>query len=109
MDNNAKITKRQFIAKIQERNVCNAEDATHIYESFMGVLTESILEGQEVILTGFGNFILKPHKGHKVCFANEGESINDYLTLKFSTSNVFNRKLRYVEPSMIEDKIHTSE
>ena len=100
MDNNGKITKRLFIAKIQEKNVCNVEDATYIYESFMNVLTDCILEGREVILTGFGNFILKPHKGHKFCFSND-DKINDYITLKFSTSNVFNRNLRCVDPITI--------
>lgn len=92
-----KITKRTFIEllekKIAEMNN-DALSAEDIYELFMETLTDEILKGNNVTLTGFGNFELKPHGGHTVHFSAETKKIDSYLTLRFYPSNVFNKRLR---------------
>lgn len=102
-----KVSKRLFIEKISKKKNCTPEEAVDIYESFMEVLTDEILKGNEVILTGFGNFTLKYHKGHRIHFSDK-KSIGEYLTLRFSSSNVLNSKLR--EPnSKLMEKIKANE
>lgn len=97
-----KVSKRLFIEKITKKKNCSPEEAVDIYETFMDVLTEEILKGNEIMLTGFGNFTLKYHKGHPVHFSNRRESICEYLTLRFTASNVLNSKLREPNSKLME-------
>ena len=73
----------------------------NIYNAFMNTLLDEIFAGNEVVLTGFGTFSLKPHKGHKVRFSDKDE-INDYLILKFTTSEMLIHKLRESSPELME-------
>ena len=76
-----------------------------MYELFMDVLTDELLKGNPVILTSFGGFDLKPHGGHRAGFrVKYADSIDDYLTVKFETSNVFRRRLKQ-EGRELFDKI----
>lgn len=94
-----KITKRRFIALLDEK-IANRPEKTPVstremYEMFMDILTEELLKGNSVILTSFGGFDLKPHGGHRAGFhVKYADSIEDYLIVKFETSNVFRRRLK---------------
>lgn len=100
MDNEVKkITKRPFIASLCTKKGYDVKEASEIYELFMDTLIEEILDGNEVTLTGFGNFILKYHKGHKIQFSQK-TAIDDYLTLKFTASNILNNRLRALNPEL---------
>ena len=104
-----KITKRRFIALMDEK-IAKRTDKTplstrEMYEMFMDILTDELLKGNSVILTSFGGFDLKPHGGHRAGFrVKYAESIEDYLTVKFETSNVFRRRLKQ-EGQELFDKI----
>ena len=92
-----KISKRAFIELLGKRLAGtdkNALSAEGIYDLFMETLTDEILKGNTVTLTGFGNFELKPHGGHTVHFSADTKKIDSYLTLRFYSSNVFNKRLR---------------
>ncbi len=83
--NNKKITKRQFISKISKKGKCKYREAAEIYKLFLDTLTEEILAGNQVILSGFGVFELKPHRGHEVRFS-EKTNCDEYYVLGFSAS-----------------------
>lgn len=103
-----KITKRRFIAIINERlakrTSASPVSATEMYDIFMDTLTDELLKGNSIILTGFGNFDLKPHRGHRIGFENKSDTpIEDYLVVKFAASNVFNRRLRHSAPELFDE------
>ena len=92
--NITKVSKRPFLVALTKQGY-TFEEAVNIYESFMKVLLDEVLKGNEVTLTGFGNFMLKYHKGHPVQFTDrDKDSVGGYLTLKFVTSTVLNKRLR---------------
>lgn len=88
-----KISKRPFIVALRKQGY-TFEKATNLYNTFMNTLIAEIMSGKEVSLTGFGSFTLKHHKGHPVSFKGSKETVNDYLTLKFSASHTFSKRLR---------------
>ena len=108
MEANSKITKRPFITKLCEKKGYTAKEASDIYELFMDTLIEELFKGNEVTLTGFGNFALKLHKGHKIRFS-QNENISEYLTLKFTASHTLNKKLREPDNQKLIKKIKAAE
>lgn len=90
--NITKVSKRPFLVALKKQGY-TFEEAVNIYESFMKVLLDEVLKGNEVTLTGFGNFTLKYHKGHPVQFTDK-DSVGGYLTLKFLPSTVLSKRLR---------------
>ena len=102
MDSNTKITKRPFITKLAEKKEYSPKEASDIYELFIDTLVSEVLKGNEVMLTGFGSFSLKCHKGHPIKFIKKEKSqINEYLVLKFTASNTLSKKLRKCENNKI--------
>ena len=85
-----KISKRKFIALLKDRMDLTYEDAKYVYENFIGLMSDELLKGNKLILTGFGTIYLKTHKGHIV----RNKHIDDYLYVKFVTSNVLNTQLQ---------------
>lgn len=91
-----KISKRPFIKLLEKKIESSEKDtftAEDIYELFMETLEGELLSGNNVTLTGFGNFELKEHSGHMVRFTDR-KKIDSYLTVRFYPSNTFNKKLR---------------
>lgn len=91
MNNMVKVTKRPFIAKLAEKGY-TLKEASDIYKAFVDSLIEEVLKGNEVMLTGFGRFSLKLHKGHPIKFTDT--PMPDYLVLKFVASNTLSKNLR---------------
>lgn len=93
-----KTTKQPFIIhlrnKMRNKKDCTTREASEIYDIFIATLMDEILAGHKVVLTGFGNFTLKIHKGHKIRFTENSDNMNDYLTLKFTSSNTLCKTLR---------------
>lgn len=94
-----KITKTKFIAQLCEKTNIKTEMATQMYEAFVELLIENMLNGDEVILMNFGALYLTPRPGHKVRKGmNTGNivefEIGDHLVGKFVTADGFNAALR---------------
>ena len=92
-----KISKRILISEIQNKTGCSFNSARFQYELLLDIIREHLLKGDDVILTGFGQFTVSIHRGHKTNF-HDGSSVGDYKTLKFYPSNVIKRKLN---PKMV--------
>ena len=88
----SRISKRDIIALIMKYEGCTYDEARHIYELFVDIITDEILAGNQVILNGFGYFTIAKHKGHKACFDGE-KTIDDYNVLKFHSSNIIRGRL----------------
>ena len=92
-----KFSKRNLIAEIQDKTGCTFNAARLQYELLLDIIREHLLKGDNVILTGFGQFTVSMHRGHKTNFQNNS-SVGDYKTLKFYPSSVIKRKLN---PNMV--------
>lgn len=87
----ARVNKREFISRVANRSALPLRTVGRVYDSLLGELTDSVLAGESVVLTGFGKFYLQNHKGHRVRFGAEG--VEDYRVLKFSASPGLNKRL----------------
>lgn len=106
-----KISKKKFVAQLSEKTGCTVVEATKMYESFISVLSENILSGNEVVLMGFCRLYLSPRQGHIIRsrFSNsdtmQESMMKDHLVLKLSTSDGLNRSLRTLEEGGLLDKV----
>lgn len=88
-----KISKKHFLAAVARDNGMSVETITKAWDAIVKGLHDQLAAGNTVSLTGFGAFYLQNHKGHPVQF--EGRAvIQDYIVMKFSTSDVLNKRFR---------------
>lgn len=87
-----KITKRPFILKMKKQGKYSVKKMAEMYEVFVKTLTEELIAGNEVVLTGFGTFTVKYHKGHKTGFEEKTPS-EDYLVVKFTAADSLKDRL----------------
>lgn len=85
-----RVNKREFIARVATRSGQPRSMTSQVYEAVIEELSESIVErGEMVVLTGFGRFFTRRHKGHRVRFGKD--SVDDYLVVKFAPSRSMKR------------------
>lgn len=99
-----KMTKREFIAFLAEKNQISYRRAEKIYNMVFDGLESAVLSGRDLTLTGFGRFYLQKHRGHKIrgrgadgLAPGTKSRLDDYLVVKFSASEILNRKARSME------------
>lgn len=102
-----KVTKKPFIAKIASKKGCDIKEATKIYQLFIDTLIEELMTGNEVVLTGFGSFSTKIHRGHEVIFGGN-KHMDDYIILKFKVAHTFKERLRNPDSKLL-DKLRKTE
>lgn len=106
-----KITQRQLIPMLQrkinsklgrkKRGDCPITGAD-VYEIFVATLKEEICKGNNVLISEFGSFKIKPHKGHVVNLYNL--RTESYLTLKFVPATSVNKRIRELDIKDYENK-----
>lgn len=101
------LSKRDFINLYKMKLGCNCRDAEKAYSAFIETITEELIMGHPVRLSGLGMFILKPHKGQKVRFADPDATIEDYINLKFKPSRVINKEIKANSDAILETLGHT--
>jgi len=89
-----RVSRREFLMQVSKRTGISVKTVTHVYDTMLDELMDTLVRGDQLTLTGFGKFYSQPHKGHRVQFAGGGsEVINDYRVLKFSATRAVNRSL----------------
>jgi nucleoid DNA-binding protein len=89
-----KINKNEFLESIAERYEMPLSDVRKIYDAIVDELKAVVCSGQDLSLTGFGTFSLKKHKGHPVQFESKADTVEDYVVLKFTASDVLITNIR---------------
>ena len=87
------ISKKHFLAAVARDNGMSVENITKAWDAIVNGLHDQLAAGNTVSLTGFGSFYLQKHKGHPVQFESHAV-IQDYIVMKFSTSDVLNKRFR---------------
>lgn len=89
-----RMTKRNFIAWMAERNDISDAEAARAYNMVINGVCDAVQAGYRLALMGFGTFYLSTHKGHPIQFESKGMAVKDYAVFKFKASNVLNDRIR---------------
>lgn len=89
-----KVNKKDFLNRVSRNHAIPLDQVKDVYSAIVEELESVVCAGHELSLTGFGTFALKKHKGHPVQFEAKTETVNDYVVLKFTASDVLMSKIR---------------
>lgn len=107
-----RITKTAYISRVARRAGLPVRVVAEVYKHAIDELLDIAVNGETLLLTGFGSFYTQSHKGHPVQFSKGTGKIPDYLVLKFSASPGLNRSLsdiRGVSGSDEDEEVHSDE
>lgn len=84
--------RKEFVAKIAEKNGMKLKDINAVLDGFVSVMEDAFNAGERVELRGFGNFIKKTRKARKGRNMQTGEIIDvpEKNLLTFKQSSLFN-------------------
>lgn len=94
------ITKNDLIEVAMKNSSLTRADAYRLIEDFFDVMTKSLEEGDEVKVSGFGNFVLRD-KGERIGRnpkTKEEFPINARRVVSFHTSNLLKEQIRKYKP-----------
>ena len=84
------LTKAQIIEKISNRNGFTMKKSTELVESLLGVLKDTLTSGEDVLISGFGQFCVKDKDARRGRNPATGEdmmlSARKVVTFKCSAS-----------------------
>ena len=89
-----RINKSEFVSIAAKTAGLPVEEMQVALDAILVNIPELAKQGVKVSFMNFGTFYLQPHKGHPVNFENGEKVIDDYMTFKFSPSNVLTSKIR---------------
>ena len=76
------MTKAEIVSKISDKSGLNKNEVQLIVENFMDEVLNSLKDGQNVYLRGFGSFIIKTRA------EKTGRNISKNTTLKIPAHNI---------------------
>lgn len=104
-----KINKYALLRSAAKKTNVKIGVVNKVYDAIIDEIEQSVCEGKSVVLTKFGTFVLKEHKGHPVqrrvvrrtkgknkenIISEEPAYIADYIVLKFEVSNSLIKRIR---------------
>lgn len=101
--NSKKVNKSEYLQNVAKRTGMSLDDVFDVFDAMVDELVEVARSKRKLSLTGVGLFYVQQHKGHPVQFAGSSEKVSDYEVLKFSASDVMNKKLRDNDPELISN------
>lgn len=91
-----RVNRSEILANVAERTGFALSDVKSVYDALLDEVIDKSVEGNTVVLNGFGTFYVQSHKGHPIRFESFRHKgvLEDYLVFKFSASHSMNDKLR---------------
>lgn len=92
-----KITKKNIIRQLADKECITYYDSEEIVNSFLELIIDNVVNGNEVNLSGFGKFTPKHFNKRRVIHPKTGEEtfIRPYDTMLFSVSKSKTMKARF--------------
>lgn len=84
---NRKVIKSEILKNVRVSTGVRSKDVKAVYEAIIEEIEKALVNGNDVMLYGFGSFILKKHKGQPVQFGAPVK-LDDYYVLKFDASDI---------------------
>jgi integration host factor subunit alpha len=69
------MTKADFVSAISEQANLSKGEASDIFEGLLGILKDTLESGEEVKISGFGNFVVKEKQQRRGRNPQTGEDI----------------------------------
>jgi DNA-binding protein HU-beta len=90
------VTKAEVITKISEKTGIQKDDVTQTVEAFFKVVKDSMAEGENIYIRGFGSFINKKRakKIARNISKNTAIVIDEHFVPSFKPSKVFIEKIK---------------
>lgn len=90
------MTKAEVITKISEKTGIQKDDVTQTVEAFFKVVKDSMAEGENIYIRGFGSFINKKRakKIARNISKNTAIVIDEHFVPSFKPSKVFIEKIK---------------
>jgi DNA-binding protein HU-beta len=90
------VTKAEVITKISEKTGIQKDDVTQTVEAFFKVVKDSMAEGENIYVRGFGSFINKKRakKIARNISKNTAIVIDEHFVPSFKPSKVFIEKIK---------------
>ncbi len=100
MAENKTVTKNDLIQVVMENSNLARSDAYRLIEDFFDVMTKSLEDGEEVKVSGFGNFILRDKSARtgRNPKTKEEFPINERRVVSFHTSNLLKEQIKVALP-----------
>lgn len=90
------INKKDIAKRLTETNLLTAKESGKIVEEIFQYIEESLLEGKDVSIVGFGKFFLYEHSPRPVRNPKtlEPMTLVPYKSIKFKLSDKLKRKFK---------------
>lgn len=69
------LTKADFANKLAAKLDLSKQDSKLLVDNFFAVISDALVEGEEVRISGFGNFILRDKPERPGCNPRTGEAV----------------------------------
>jgi DNA-binding protein HU-beta len=89
-----KVNRSELLERVAKKKGIQKRQLRDFYDAFVEEIKDSLCEGKDVSLTGFGTFGLQKHRGHPVQFTPDSDVVKDYVVLKFTVSDVLMTDIR---------------
>lgn len=89
-----KITEIELLSAVADKLGVSISDVSDIWNGIKQQIISECSDGKTIMITGFGSFCIKRHKGHPIQFDSGTSAVSDYPVFKFSTSDILGKRLR---------------
>jgi DNA-binding protein HU-beta len=90
------VNKKAIAKGLAQRTLLTQKESTQVVEELFDLIVNSLCEGEEVSVVGFGKFYLYEHKPRPVRNPKTQEEmvLKSYKSLRFKSSNVLKKLLK---------------
>jgi integration host factor subunit alpha len=103
----ATLTKAQIVENLFAKNLFTKGEVSHIIETLFELMKQSLEDGDDVLISGFGKFCVKDKSGRRGRNPQTGESmiLRSRRVLTFKCSGVLREKMNGEEQPAVKAKM----
>ncbi len=89
------LTKADLVKQIYEKDVLSKTDTIKAVETFLEIIKSRLSDGEDILISGFGKFVVKDKKARKGRNPHTGDTITlePRRVITFKPSGVLRKKL----------------
>lgn len=90
------VNKKELAKKLSKRTLLTQKESGQVVEDLFEIILESLVDGEDVSIVGFGKFYLYEHSPRPVRNPKTQEEmiLKPYKSMKFKSSNVVKKLLK---------------
>lgn len=89
------LTKADLVKQIYEKDVLSKSDTIKAVETFLEIIKSRLSDGEDILISGFGKFVVRDKKARKGRNPHTGDTIvlDPRRVITFKPSGVLRKKL----------------